>query len=84
MTRALLALLALGALALLEGCPTPVCSTLATRCDGSRAEVCASDGQWQTVTDCDELEEASGGAWECAPLEERGVALHACVPTRSR
>lgn len=61
-----------------SGCPSPVCdSTLAeTRCHGERAEVCASDGQWQLVADCSSVEGAM-----CSAVEDDGHALHACVPT---
>jgi len=68
MTR--LATLALALL--LAGCPRPVCSTLATRCDGARAEVCAADGQWQLVADCDRVALQSGGEWLCAPVVDDG------------
>ena len=63
----------------LAGCPRPVCSTLATRCDGARAEVCAADGQWQLVADCDRVAMQSGGEWACEPVEDEGEAMHACV-----
>lgn len=63
----------------LAGCPRPVCSTLATRCDGPRAEVCASDGQWQLVADCVAVAQQSGGEWTCAPVLDEGDAMHACV-----
>lgn len=72
------ALLALSLL--LTGCPRPVCSTMATRCDGARAEVCAADGQWQVVEDCEAVARQSGGEWTCAPVEDEGEAMHACVP----
>lgn len=64
------------AAALAAGCPSPVCETLASRCDGQRAEVCAADGQWQLIADCGELEGAM-----CAEVEDDGQRLHACVPT---
>lgn len=76
MTRALLSLLALT----LAGCPAPVCSTLATRCDGTRVEVCDADGQWQEVQDCSRLWETSGGEWTCEPTTSDGVEVHACLP----
>jgi len=76
MTRALAL-----SLLLLAGCPHPVCSTLATRCDGpARVEVCAADGQWQLVADCSTVALQSGGEWLCAPVEDEGEELHACVP----
>ena len=56
--------LAVAILVFLAGCPRPVCPTLATRCDGARAEVCAADGQWQLVADC-----AIDGA-TCGPVED--------------
>lgn len=62
--------LAFLALLTLAGCPRPVCPTLATRCDGARAEVCAADGQWQLVADC-----AIDGA-TCGPVED----AVSCVP----
>lgn len=64
----------------LAGCPTPVCPTLATRCDGARAEVCGGDGQWQTIADCDEVAASSGGEWTCGPAVSDGVDVHACLP----
>jgi len=67
------------ALVFLAGCPRPVCPTLATRCDGARAEVCAADGQWQLVADCDRVAMQSGGEWACAPVLDEGDELHACV-----
>lgn len=70
--------------ALLAGCPAPVCSTLATRCDGARAEVCGSDGQWQTVMDCDAVAAHSGGEWACVPTTSDGVDVHACMPVGER
>lgn len=66
--------------ALLAGCPTPVCSTLATRCDGTRVEVCDADGQWQEVADCVEVARTSGGEWSCAETTEDGEQIHACLP----
>lgn len=57
---------------LLAGCPTPVCTTLATRCNGARAELCASDGQWAIVADCAEAGavcESVGDEVACVPEE---------------
>ncbi len=57
---------------LLAGCPTPVCSTLASRCNGPRAELCDSRGQWQLVADCAEAGavcESVGEEVACAPME---------------
>jgi hypothetical protein len=59
-------------LPLLSGCPTPVCSTLAARCNGPRAELCDSRGQWQLVADCAEAGavcESVGEEVACAPEE---------------
>ena len=71
---------ALIALALLTGCPAPVCATLATRCEGSAVEICGSDGQWQTVLDCAEVARTSGGEWACGETREDGEEINACLP----
>lgn len=62
-----------GLVVLLAGCPSPVCPTLATRCDGPRVETCASDGQWQTVADC----EAAGGV--CQYVHDSEIDGHVCT-----
>jgi hypothetical protein len=76
--RVFLCIAALG----ITACPRPVCSTLATRCDGEVAQICGSDGQWQRVADCDAVERTSGGEWSCQPTLSDGVEVHACVPER--
>lgn len=80
MTRAIILLATLS----LAGCPTPVCPTLATRCDGQVAQVCDADGQWQEVADCSRLWETSGGEWTCEPAISDGVEVHACLPAGAR
>lgn len=65
---------------LATGCPSPVCPTLATRCDGARVEVCDSSGQWSHVLDCSEVAASSGGEWTCAETTEDGEQIHACLP----
>lgn len=70
--------------AVLAGCPAPVCSTLASRCDGQHAMLCDADGQWQTVADCDEVAASSGGEWTCQPTSSDGVEVHACLPRGER
>lgn len=78
--RTLLAL----ALLSLAGCPTPVCPTLATRCDAQVAQVCDADGQWQEVADCADVARTSGGEWTCEPTTSDGVAVHSCLPAEAR
>jgi len=39
------------ALVTLTGCPLP-CDPTQTRCTGSVAQICGSDGQWRTLMDC--------------------------------
>jgi len=69
----------LGLSLLLAGCPTPVCDSTAAayRCHEDRAEVCASDGQWQLIADCSSIE----GARCAEDVVDDGHALSACVPT---
>lgn len=63
------------------GCPTPVCPTLATRCIENRVELCGSDGQWQTIVNCDEV--TSGGEWACGTTREDGQEINTCLPTEA-
>lgn len=63
----------------LAGCPAPVCPTLATRCTGDVVELCGSDGQWQVVLDCAEVERTSGGEWSCGETREDGEEINTCV-----
>jgi hypothetical protein len=63
---------------LLPGCHDG-CEPEDDRCAGAMVQVCASDGDWQRVADCAEVEP---GAWECCEdvaLWGGGVAA-ACVP----
>ena len=75
-SRAILAL----ALALLAGCPPPVCLTGATRCDGERVEACDGRGHWRLVADCSEVARSSGGEWVCGAAYDDGRHVDACVP----
>lgn len=68
---------------LVSGCPTPVCPVLATRCTGQVVELCGSDGQWQTVVDCDEVARTSGGEWTCGETREDGEEINTCLPTET-
>ncbi len=68
---------------LATGCPAPVCPTLATRCEGSRVELCDSSGQWMTVLDCAEVARTSGGEWACGETREDGEEINACLPVET-
>jgi len=74
MTRAVLFLAVLAC-----GCPAPVCPVRATRCIETRVELCGSDGQWQTVVDCAEVERTSGGEWACGTTREDGEEINTCL-----
>ena len=63
---------------LCTGCHAPVCQTLASRCDGSRVELCDSRGQWTLVADCDAM--TSGGEWTCGETVSAGETVAACLP----
>jgi hypothetical protein len=62
----------------LLGCPTPVCDPTETRCSGQTAEICGSDGLWQTLLDCP----ADGMVccWVEADPAEGTPAGHTCLP----
>lgn len=75
---------ALIALALLTGCPAPVCATLATRCTGTVVELCDSSGQWYAVVDCAEVARTSGGEWACGTSLEDGEERNACLPVEGQ
>jgi hypothetical protein len=63
----------------LWGCG-PICAQLETRCFAGNPQVCDSRGRWQTVLDCQEVSEASGGegdgGWACQPFD----GGHTCLP----
>ncbi len=62
---------------LLSHCrPPDGCIANATRCNGRVAEICNSQGRWDSFMDCDEVEAQSGGSWAC---EEPG---HLCLPAQ--
>jgi len=55
------------------------CDPEDTRCSGNMAQICASDGDWQTVDNCSLVEP---GEWECCEwafiYEDAETA--ACIP----
>lgn len=72
---------------LLVGCDDG-CEKNATRCNGDRAEMCSSGGEWELIADCSEIEGAAflccadpvGGyncmlAEECAPPDAGADAV---------
>jgi hypothetical protein len=56
------------------GCPA-VCEHLQTRCAADVAQVCDSEGHWQNVMDCSNVEPDE---WRCAPDLD---GEHTCRPT---
>ena len=71
-----LALLMLAAVAC-----TPVCQIKDTRCNGTAAEVCDSNGRWQLVMNCPDIKGQAGVNWTCcATRDAAGNEIHACLP----
>jgi len=59
----------------------PVCETKQTRCNGTQAEVCDSNGRWQQVMDCSKVVDPKGASWSCCPVREGDAGIvHTCLP----
>ena len=73
-------MLVLALAATLKAC-VPVCANMQTRCNGSYAEICDKQGQWQRVMTCDDV---TGGdePWVCceSQIGDDGFDGHTCVP----
>lgn len=61
------------------GCPTPVCDPTETRCSGTSAEICGSDGVWRTLMDC--APEGMSCCWVAADPDAGVPSGHTCLPT---
>jgi hypothetical protein len=72
----------LAALAVASCRPTDGCTPAESRCTGQTAEVCDSNGRWQTLADCDRVSEQSGAAFVCGAtsLPEGGAPGYTCLP----
>lgn len=62
-------------LALLFGACDDACEQGEERCNGDRAELCSSGGEWALVADCGEVE-GGDGPWACC-VTDAGVN---CAP----
>ena len=67
--------------------PTDGCTPAESRCTGQSAEICDSNGRWQTLADCDVVSEQSGAAFVCGytPLVvgSAGAGGYTCLPKDS-
>jgi hypothetical protein len=67
------------------GACLPVCQTKTTRCNGSRVEICDSNGRWQQVMDCSKVVGPKGSTWSCCPASEGDAGvIHTCLPDDGR
>jgi len=56
------------------------CEPNATRCNGSRVEICNTEADWELEADCSKIEDFGEGIdWTCCldPLD----GLHSCLPS---
>lgn len=55
------------------------CKSESTRCQDDQVQICNSEGDWETVIDCVDVEP---GLWECCEdyFDYDGELLTSCVP----
>lgn len=55
------------------------CEPDTTQCNGTRAEVCNADGNWELEADCSDIDDFGLGIeWTCCA--DPGDGLHSCLP----